>query len=192
MLTKISDVATTDTVHASLEKRKLLPDEHLVNGSYIRSTTILRSLQKYNVKLIGPVKPNPHWQAEDNGYDLTQFNIDWDSKVVTCPEDKKSISWWEIKGAAGEDRLRIKWSRTNCRVCPTEYRCKRSRTQAKILNVAQREQHELIQKVRAKQNSKPWKELYNLRASRRRSHKVFALLECEGAVAAGLRKLTYR
>ncbi len=92
-LTKISDVATTDTFHASLEKRDLLPDEHLVDGGYIRSTTILKSLQQHNVNLIGPVKPNSHWQARGNGCDITRFEIDWNNKVVTCPENKQSISW---------------------------------------------------------------------------------------------------
>lgn len=184
-LTKISDVATTDTVHASLEKRNLLPDEHLVDGGYIRSTTILKSLQQHNVNLIGPVKPNPHWQAKGNGYDITQFDINWDNKVVTCPENKQSISWREIVGPTGDDRLRIKWSRTDCRTCPTEYLCKRSRGEPKILGLAQRERHELIQKVRAKQNSKPWKELYNLRAG------VEATIS-QGVRAFGMRRCRYR
>lgn len=141
-LTKVSDVATTDTVHASLEKRNLLPDEHLVDGGYIRSTTTLKSLQQHNVNLIGPVKPNPHWQAKGEGYDITRFNIDWDNGVVTCPENEKSISWRRVKGPTGEDRLRIKWSRTDCRLCPTECLCKRSRGEPKILGLALREQHE--------------------------------------------------
>ena len=147
--TKVSDIATTDVVHASLERRDLLPDEHLVDGGYIRSTTVLKSLQQHNVTLIGPVKPNPHWQAKGEGYDITRFEIDWDNEVVTCPEGKKSISWREVKGPRGDDRLRVKWSRTDCRLCPTEQLCKRSRGEPKILGLALREQHELIQKVRA-------------------------------------------
>ena len=184
-LTKVSDIATTDTVHASLKERDLLPDEHLVDGGYIRSTTILRSLQQHNVKLIGPVKPNPHWQAKEKGYDITRFEIDWDNRVVTCPEDKKSISWREVKGPNGAERLRIKWSRTDCRLCPTEHLCKRSRGEPKILGLALREEHELIQKVRAEQKSKPWKELYNLRAG------VEATIS-QGVRAFGMRRCRYR
>lgn len=183
--TKISDIATTDLVHASLEKRDLLPDEHLVDGGYIRSTTVLKSLQQHNVTLIGPVKPNPHWQAKGEGYDITRFCINWNNKVVTCPEGKKSISWRQVKGPTGEDRLRIKWSRTDCRLCPTEYLCKRSRGEPKILGLALREQHELIQKVRTKQKSKSWKKLYNLRAG------VEATIS-QGVRAFGMRRCRYR
>lgn len=83
---------------------------------------------------------------------------------MTFPENKRSISWRRVKGPTGEDRLRIKWPRTDCRLCPTEYLCKHSRGEPKILGLALREQHESIQEVRTKQRSKSWKELYNLRA----------------------------
>src|ERR1700712_2699956 len=81
-------------VHQSLEKRGLLPGEHLVDKGYTDSHVLVGSKQRYGVTIVGPVADDPSWQARlDDGLTKAEFGVDWDRKVVTCPAGKQSISW---------------------------------------------------------------------------------------------------
>ena len=89
-------------VHASLEKRGLLPGEHLVDKGYTGSYVLVDSQQRYGVTIVGPVADDPSWQAHlDDGLTKAAFavepaygstGVDWERKVVTCPAGKRSIS----------------------------------------------------------------------------------------------------
>jgi transposase len=50
-------------VHASLAKRDLLPDEHLVDKGYTDSRVLVDSPQRFGVEIVGPVAEDPSWQA---------------------------------------------------------------------------------------------------------------------------------
>jgi transposase len=82
-----------ESVHASLEQRGWLPAEHLVDKGYTDSRAFVDSQRTYGVTLIGPVADDPSWQARaGTGFDKSQFLVDWDRQVVTCPMGKQSIS----------------------------------------------------------------------------------------------------
>ncbi len=81
-------------VHASLEKRDLLPGEHLVDKGYTDSHVLVDSRQQFGVEVVGPVADDPSWQTrEGKGFAKAAFRIDWERRVVTCPAGKRSISW---------------------------------------------------------------------------------------------------
>ena len=81
-------------VHASLKPRNLLPSEHLVDKGYTDSHILVESQRHYGVTIVGPVADDPGWQArEGTGFDKSQFVVDWERQVVTCPAGKQSISW---------------------------------------------------------------------------------------------------
>src|SRR3982751_2733377 len=83
-----------EQVHASLQKRDLLPAEHLVDKGYTDAETLVESKQKYGVEIMGPVAEDPSWQARSaEGFDKSQFQVDWERKVVTCPAGQQSVSW---------------------------------------------------------------------------------------------------
>ena len=72
-------------IHGSLERRGLLPGEHLVDKGYTDSHVLVDSKQRYGV-IIGPVADDPSWHARlDDGLTKAAFGVDWDRKVVTCP-----------------------------------------------------------------------------------------------------------
>src|SRR5215218_3211985 len=50
-------------VHASLERRGLLPGEHLVDKGYTDSHVLVDSKQLHGVTIVGPVADDPSWQA---------------------------------------------------------------------------------------------------------------------------------
>ena len=100
-----------EVIHASLAPRELLPAEHLVDKGYTDADVLVASQQKYDVAIIGPVAGDPSWQARTGeGFDKSQFLVDWDRRVVTCPAGKQSLSWlpntypkngivWEVRFA---------------------------------------------------------------------------------------------
>ena len=56
------------------------------------------SRDRYGVEFVGPIRPNRSWQAEDDdAYDVTRFEIDWEPEVATCPEGTRSRYWKPAK-----------------------------------------------------------------------------------------------
>ncbi len=127
-------------VHHSLQQRALLPSEHLVDKGYTDSHVLVDSQQQYGVTIIGPVADDPSWQARsDDGLTKSQFLVDWDRQVVTCPAGKQSISWlpntWPENGMMFEARF----ARKDCTPCALRSRCTRAKTEPGIIGLQARE-----------------------------------------------------
>lgn len=57
-------------------------------------TDLLVSSRERGVDLLGSVPSSKSWQAQEDGaFDHTQFKIDWQQKIVTCPNGKTNIGW---------------------------------------------------------------------------------------------------
>ncbi|WP_206061936.1 IS1182 family transposase [Nonomuraea basaltis] len=131
----VTDVATTlptndkqalPDIHARLEQRGLLPDEHLADGGYISVALLDRAAREHQVTLIGPVpKNNSRQQREQAGFSLEDFTIDFDRRQVTCPKGKVSSSWLEPPAQA--PYCVVKFDRRYCGPCPDREQCTRSR-----------------------------------------------------------------
>ena len=118
-------------VHQSLEQQRVLPSEHLVDKGYTDSHVLVDSQQRHGVVIVGPVADDPSWQARsDDGFTKSQFLVDWDRQVVTCPAGKQSISWlpntWPENGMDFEARF----ARKDCTPCPLRSRCTRAKERA--------------------------------------------------------------
>ena len=146
------DAEATSPVHEALAAKDLLPDEHLVDGAYMEPRSLLDAHERFGVSLVGPAMRNTGWQArEGNGFDLASFELDWEKRQATCPEGKKSASWKETT-RDGRPAARVKFSRHDCRPCPSRDLCIRrgSSTAAPFrdLTVRSREQYEALRTVR--------------------------------------------
>lgn len=73
------------TVHKSLERREMLPSDHLADTGYVSADTIVSSKRDYDVRVIGPPLEDSSWQAREGGFDKTCFNIDWEKKTGHLP-----------------------------------------------------------------------------------------------------------
>ena len=83
----ITDNDQTQPIHEALARKALLPKEHAVDAGYVDGALLVDSKQTFGIELIGPVRPDVSWQAKDpNGYDLSQFQIDWKAQKATCPQ----------------------------------------------------------------------------------------------------------
>ncbi len=81
-------------IHAALQQRGLLPEQHLVDAGYVDAEALVASQTEYSIDLVGPAAQDHRWQArEQKGYALTDFSIDWEHKFARCPQGQISSSW---------------------------------------------------------------------------------------------------
>ena len=158
-------------VHASLERRGLLPGEHLVDKGYTDSRVLVDSKQRYGVTIIGPVADDPSWQARvAGGLTKAAFRVDWERKVVTCPAGKQSISWlphtWRRGGMVHEARF----ARRDCTPCPLRPRCTRAKREPRIVSLQAREHFEALQGARKHQETDAFRTSYAARAGIEGTH----------------------
>jgi transposase len=128
-------------VHQSLEQRALLPSEHLVDKGYTDSHVLVDSQQQYGVNIVGPVADDPSWQARSgDGFTKSQFVVDWDRQVVTCPAGTQSISWLSNTGPENGMMFDARFARKDCTPCALRSRCTRAKAEPRIIGLQAREQ----------------------------------------------------
>jgi transposase len=171
-------------VHASLERRGLLPSEHLVDKGYTASRVLVGSQQRYGVTIVGPVADDPSWQAREGGLTKAMFQVDWERRVVTCPAGHESISWlpntWPKNGMIWEARF----ARRDCTPCPLRPRCTRAKREPRIIGLQAREHFEALQGARRRQETEAFRASYAARAGIEGTH-AQAISRC------GLRRSRY-
>ena len=91
-LTVTADVDQTEPIHLSLAARGLLPGDHLLDAGYVGAELLVDSRIEHGVRLVGPVRPDVSWQAKsDQGFNISNFVVDWEARQMTCPEGKTSV-----------------------------------------------------------------------------------------------------
>jgi transposase len=157
-------------VHTSLEQQGFLPAEHLVDKGYTDSQVLVDSQRTYGVTLIGPVADDPSWQARaGTGFDKSQFLVDWDRKVVTCPMGKQSISWLPHTYKNGMT-WEVRFARKDCTPCPHRAQCTRAKKEPRLLGLQEREQYEALQAARQRQTTEAFHRQYAPRAGIESTH----------------------
>ena len=163
----IADGAATPIIHAALQAKGLLPSHHIVDTGYLDAALLVDSRRDYGVDLVGPPRPNCHWQARaGNGFDIQHFQIDWDQERATCPEGRTSISWTPAIDNRHSPVIKIKFSMKDCRSCPSRSRCFRSRKRyaRRTLTVRPQDQHQALQAARRREHTEDFVALYAKRA----------------------------
>jgi transposase len=160
-----------EVVHQSLQKRDLLPGEHLVDKGYTDAHVLVESQRQYAVTVVGPVAADPSWQARAGlGFDKGSFQVDWERQVVTCPAGKESISWlpntYPENGVAFEARF----ARKDCTPCPFRSQCTKAKLEPRIIGLQLREHHEALQAARQRQTTEAFQEQYAARAGIESTH----------------------
>ena len=172
-------------VHASLEPRDLLPAEHLVDKGYTDSQVLVESQRTYGVTLLGPVADDPSWQAcTGTGFDKSQFLVDWERQVLTCPMGKQSISWLPHTYPKTGMTWEARFARKDCTPCPRRAQCTRAKKEPRIVGLQTREQYEALQAVRKRQTTPAFRQQYAPRAGVESTH-------AQGIRRCGLRQARY-
>jgi transposase len=70
------DIDRVDPIRDALARKGLLPAD---TGCYLSGEQLVTSQTEYGVKLVGPVRSDVSWQAQQpDGYDARFFEIDWE------------------------------------------------------------------------------------------------------------------
>jgi transposase len=174
-----------EQVHQSLQKRDLLPAEHLVDKGYTDADMLVESKQKYGVEIIGPVAEDPSWQAHSaEGFDKSQFQVDWERKVVTCPAGKQSVSWLPHTYPQNGMKWEARFSCQDCRPCRFRAQCTHAKMEPRILGLQERAPYEALQARRQQQKTEEFWQQYAPRAGVEGTH-AQAIQRC------GLRQCRY-
>jgi transposase len=168
-------------VHESLEKRELLPTEHLVDKGYTDSHMLVASEREYGVTIVGPVAEDPSWQARQwEGFDKSQFAVDWERHVVTCPVGKQSISWLPNTYPQNGMVHEVRFVRKDCTPCSFRAYCTKAKMEPRIIGLQAREHDEALQAARKRQTTEEFRQQYGARAG------------VEGTHAQGIRRCGLR
>jgi transposase len=181
-----TDIEHTEAIHQALASADRLPGIHLVDAGYVDAGLLISSQEQYEVTLVGPVSQNNQWQAKAaQGYELASFQIDWDAKQATCPQDKQSVKWTERKDQHGHPKVAIRFGLQDCRDCPARALCTRSARAPRILAVRHQAEYETLRQARSLQQTEEFRQLYAQRSGIEGTHS-------QAVRTLGLRRTRYR
>ncbi len=172
LITQVETAPATQQDHHALKAiqaeradKDLLPQQHLVDAGYISAKRILESRSTHDIDLIGPVPVDPSWQARTPGaFDVSQFHIDWDHQVVTCPQGEHSIAWHHGKDAKGESVVQVWFAQPTCQACPLRVHCTKAHATGRSMTVRfPPERHEMLLAARARQQTREFHDVYQAR-----------------------------
>lgn len=166
-LAPAADGEATPKIHAALQQRHLLPGTHIVDTGFLDAELLVDSQAQYGVNLLGPTRPDPHWQARAGaGCDAQQFAIDGEQHHATCPEGRTSISWTPAVDNRNHDVIKIKFSAKDCRTCCQLTQCVRSQKRAprRTLTIRPQPQYEALQAARQREATPGFYQVYARRA----------------------------
>jgi transposase len=177
-----SDMQVLKTVYDQLEKKDLLPDEHLLDSGYVNAETLATTQQKYGVQIISPLRQSVSWQAKVNqGYDLSQFQIDWDHQTVTCPQGQTTTRWKQkLQKRRKRPAIYVRFSSKICRKCSAQKQCTRDKSGSRSITFLSQEQHHALQQNREAQKTGDFWKRYAPRAG------------IEGTISQGVRGFDLR
>ncbi|NUB14770.1 IS1182 family transposase [Azospirillum brasilense] len=160
----VADVSMTAAIQDAAGIRGLAPAGHLVDGGYIDAGLVLAG-RNAGIELIGPLRPNVSWQARTNGaYDVSAFAVDWDARVVTCPQGHRNADWNPSRDPWGTEVVHVSFPGPTCRACAERARCTRPKTAPREVTLRAGGRHEIIQDQRQREQTGAWQAPYGKRA----------------------------
>jgi transposase len=176
----LSDEGVLCAVHTDLAEKDLLPDHHLVDAGYVTAPNLVKAQSGYGGDLVGPTLKT-HWYQAETGYDLTHFSIDWEAETVTCPQGRISSSWTPVQDS-GKSLIKVKFSQSDCKVCPCRASC--TGTTRRTLTLHPKEQMQALFAARKREGTEEFKQTYRHRAGIEGTHS-------QAVRAMGLRRSRY-
>jgi hypothetical protein len=152
-------------IQAELADKHFLPRQQLVDAGYISAKRILESRDRHAIELVGPVQVDPSWQAHPPGaFAVSQFAVDWDHRIVTCPHSEHSIAWHHGQDAKGASVVTGWFAKPTCQACPLWPRyTKAEATGRSMTRRFPPERHQMLLGARARQQTAEFREVYQAR-----------------------------
>jgi len=119
-----TDEAMTEVIQAELHQADLSPQQHLLDSGYVTSQVLVNSQKRFGIEVIGPAPIDVKWQANaKQGFDISQFVVDWEQQQAVCPRGKTSPSWTPALDSRGHQVFKMKFSMKDCGPCPSRSQC---------------------------------------------------------------------
>jgi transposase len=178
----IADVEPLPAIREALDAQGLPPAKHYVDAGYMEVDLLLAEQQSKGIHLVGPVRPDPGWQAQQHtGYDTAQFVFDWQAQQATCPQGQRSVTWTErTEQRSGRPIVAVQFATATCRECPVRAQCTHAKTMPRRVTVRPQAEHEALQQARQFQQSEAFRQDYAHRAG------------VEGTISQGVRAFGLR
>jgi len=179
----VHDCELTEPISSHLKEQDLTPAEQYVDMGYTSGTHIVTQAGM-GTEIIGPVAPDGSWQhREKNGYEASDFHLDWEHEVATCPQGQPSLKWATRSDKCNVPTVFIRFPLRACQACPVHEQCSKGVKAGRTLNLNTQAAHQALVERREEQFTPAYQKRYALRAG------------IEGtmaqAVSAGVRKTTY-
>jgi transposase len=160
----VTDNQMTSAIHEDLARKNLAPGRSYLDSGYLSAALVVSALTTWGVALIGPLLADTSAQARAGaGYARADFAIDYDSKTVTCPQGKRSVSWTPCT-QRGKDAIVATFSASDCGPCPARSLCTSSGKNRRQLTVPPRDLAEAQAAARAAEKTIPFQADYARRA----------------------------
>jgi len=157
------DCEVVEDIQEDLVANDLRPDIHLVDAGYVDAENLATSQLERDIDLFGPTRPDTSWQARtEDGFDIMQFAVDWDTQSVTCPAGRQSLVWAEGFSQYGTPVIRVHFSPLDCGPCPLRTQCTRGVKRG--LTLRPQAVYEILQTARQRELSEEFWEQYRRRA----------------------------
>lgn len=180
------DYNATPVIQQALAERQLLPAEQFADAAYVSGHLIVTAREEFGLELVGPVMPDTSWQAAaGQGFDLSNFRIDWASQQITCPLGKTSIYWHPTRDRSDKPFISVRFSGKDCQPCAHRSQCTQAKAHGRFMGIRPQKEHEAIQEARTYQQTDEFKERYKIRAG------VEGTMS-QSAVALGMRRSRFR
>ena len=171
----ITNVATTDAtvtdnqmtgaICGELAGKRLAPGRHYLDSGYLSAALMVSEYTSHAITLTGPLLADTSVQARaGHGYARADFAADYDSKTVTCPQGKTSVSWTPCTQKGGKDAIVATFSATDCGPCPARPQCTTSSKKRRQLTVLPRALAEAQAAARTTETTIPFQADYARRA----------------------------
>ncbi len=182
----ITDVTMPEPIHRALTEKQLTPETPIVDAGSVDATLLVESPRDFHIALIGPVRPNISWQAQqEDAYDISQFTIDWEAQQVTCPRGKTHSSWSTRQDRWQNPVISIKFAYKDGHDCEGRSLGTKAKTAPRHMTLRPQSEHQALQAVRQQQSTEAWKAQYDTRAG------IEGTLS-QGVRAFGVRQCRYR
>ena len=161
----VADVEVLPAIDEALVAKGVPPGEHLVDTGYMDVELLLAEQHTKGIRLVGPVRPDPRWQAQQQtGYAASQFHCDWQAKQATCPQGATSVHWTERTDRSGRAVVAVQCATATCRECPVRMQCTHAATMPRQVTVRPQAEHNALQQARLYQQTEAFRYEYKQRA----------------------------
>ena len=160
----VTDNQMTTAICEDLARKNLAPGRSYLDSGYLSAAVVVSALTTWGIALTGPLLADTSAQARAGaGYARADFTADYETKTVTCPQGKRSVSWTPC-AQRGKDAIVATFSASDCGPCPARSLCTTSGRNRRQLTVLPRDLAEAQAAARAAEKTIPFQADYARRA----------------------------